>query len=205
MSLKPLNDRVLIHKAKTPEHFTSSDGISASKIIIPDSVKGKHQPNVGIVLDMGDEAKKKDPDLKKGDTILYEKYSGADVQLVNANGVLMKDLLMIKYEDIVSKYEDDGYFYDDLLKPLRDAEQKEKEEQEKLIAALVKAQAEPGTIVPAYEMQCWNRECQAKLKIVMRQSPTDQVCEYCGSTLSQKQSGPQVNVKGGTPKFHVHS
>jgi co-chaperonin GroES (HSP10)/DNA-directed RNA polymerase subunit RPC12/RpoP len=203
MSLKPFNDRILIHQTKAPEHFTSSDGVSNSKIIIPDDIKKKNQPNTGLILAVGELVKEKHPDLKIGEIVLFEKYCGADVELLNNNGVVMKDLKMVKYEDLISGFVDDAYFYDDILKPIREAEEKQKADEELRLKQLAdfKESIAASNSKAVYIYQCWNSSCSAKLKEVEKKETIDLACEYCGAPMTEKQTGPQIFVKGGTPRF----
>ena len=75
MKLKPLEDRVII-KAVAEEEKT------ASGIVLPDTAKEK--PMMGAVVAVGDgkwdEAgtKRIPVDVKKGDKVIYGKYSGTE-------------------------------------------------------------------------------------------------------------------------------
>lgn len=72
MQLKPLADRVLIQPAAAEE-------VTASGIIIPDTAKEK--PLKGTVLAVGEGTKDEEMILKVGDTVLYGKYSGTEIDL----------------------------------------------------------------------------------------------------------------------------
>jgi co-chaperonin GroES (HSP10) len=203
VSLKPLNDRILIYQTKAPENFTSTDGVSKSKIIIPDDLKKKNQPNTGMVLAVGEIIKEKHSELKLGEIVLFEKHAGADVQLLNNNGVVMSNLLMVKYEDLVSGFVDDGYFYDDLLKPIHDEEEKQKADDEKRAQELTSfKEALNDACERSLIYQCWNGGCKSKLLEVPKSKREDWLCEYCGGLLTEKQEAPSISVKGGTPRFH---
>ena len=72
MKLKPLADRVLIKSAPAEE-------TTLSGIIIPDSAKEK--PLKGSVLAAGEGTKDEKMILKEGDTVLYGKYAGTEIEL----------------------------------------------------------------------------------------------------------------------------
>ena len=79
------SNRVLVEPNKAEEK-------TASGIIIPDSAKEK--PQEGKVVAVSDDLKDEQPTVKVGDTILYGKYSGTEL---NFEGV---DYLMMKETDI---------------------------------------------------------------------------------------------------------
>ena len=91
MNFKPLHDRVLVRRVE-------SDQKTAGGIIIPDTAQEK--PMEGEVLETGsgarDEVGKLVPlDVKKGDKILFGKWSGTEVKM---NG---EDYLIMKESDIM--------------------------------------------------------------------------------------------------------
>ena len=91
MNFKPLHDRVLVRRVE-------SDQKTAGGIIIPDTAQEK--PMEGEVLEIGsgarDEVGKLVPlDVKKGDKILFGKWSGTEVKM---NG---EDYLIMKESDIM--------------------------------------------------------------------------------------------------------
>jgi chaperonin GroES len=85
---KPLKDRVLVEPAPAEEK-------TAAGIIIPDTAKEK--PQRGKIVAVG--AGKKDEPLtvKVGDTVLYGKYSGSEVNIDGKTYLIMRedDILMI--------------------------------------------------------------------------------------------------------------
>jgi chaperonin GroES len=85
MNVKPLADRVLVQAAPAEEK-------TASGIIIPDAAKEK--PQRGTVVAVGPGKKDEPMTLKVGDTILYGKYSGTEIQVEG------KDYLMMRESDI---------------------------------------------------------------------------------------------------------
>lgn len=85
MNVKPLADRVLVQPAEAEEK-------TASGIIIPDTAKEK--PMRGTVVAAGPGKKDEPMTVKAGDTILYGKYSGTEIQVEG------KDYLMMRESDI---------------------------------------------------------------------------------------------------------
>jgi chaperonin GroES len=85
MNVKPLADRVLVQAAPTEEK-------TASGIIIPDAAKEK--PQRGTVIAVGPGKKDEPMTVNVGDTILYGKYSGTEIQVEG------KDYLMMRESDI---------------------------------------------------------------------------------------------------------
>lgn len=84
-TIQPLGDRVLI-EPDAPETKT------ASGIIIPDTAKEK--PLKGTVIAAGKGKKDEPITVKKGDKVLFGKYSGTEIQIEG------KDLLIMKEADI---------------------------------------------------------------------------------------------------------
>ena len=82
MKFRPLKDRVFVSYSEEGER-------TAGGIYIPDSAKEK--PQKGKVEAIGSEVK----DVKVGNTILFDKYSGSKV---NMDGT---DYLIVKEEDIL--------------------------------------------------------------------------------------------------------
>ena len=88
MNVKPLADRVLIQPAAAEE-------VTVAGIIIPDSAKEK--PLKGTVLAVGPGTKDEKMELKKGDTVLYGKYAGTEVEIDGEKVLIMRqnDVLAI--------------------------------------------------------------------------------------------------------------
>ena len=87
MKFRPLHDRVLVRRIE--EEQKTSGGI-----IIPDTAKEK--PSQGEVVAVGsgnrDENGKLQPlDVKKGDKILFGKWSGTEVKLDGEELLIMKE------------------------------------------------------------------------------------------------------------------
>ena len=91
MKFRPLHDRVLVRRVE-------ADAKTAGGIIIPDSAQEK--PSEGKVVAVGpglkDENGKSTPlDVKKGDKILFGKWSGSEVKIDG------EDLLIMKESDVL--------------------------------------------------------------------------------------------------------
>ena len=92
MKLKPLSDRIVV-KAHEAEEKT------ASGIILPDTAKEK--PQMGEVLAIGpgklnENGTLNKMTLKKGDKVLYGKYSGSEVSIEG------EDLMIMRESDILA-------------------------------------------------------------------------------------------------------
>lgn len=88
MNIKPLSDRVLILPAPAEEKTIGG-------IIIPDTAKEK--PLKGEVIAVGEGTKDEKMVLKKGDQVLYGKYSGTELELEGEKYLIMRqsDVLAI--------------------------------------------------------------------------------------------------------------
>jgi chaperonin GroES len=91
MAFRPLHDRVVVQALE-------SESKTAGGIIIPDTAKEK--PSQGKVISVGPGARDNDGnvvplELKKGNTVLYGKYSGTEVKLEG------KDMLIMRESDIM--------------------------------------------------------------------------------------------------------
>ncbi len=88
MKIKPLADRVLINP-------TPAEEVTVSGIIIPDSAKEK--PLKGTVLATGDGTKEEKMVVKEGDTVLYGKYAGTEIEIDGEKYLIMRqsDILAV--------------------------------------------------------------------------------------------------------------
>jgi len=84
MSVKitPLSDRVVVEAAAAEEK-------TASGIIIPDTAKEK--PQRGLVVAVGPGKKDEPTTVKVGNTVLYGKYSGTEVQIEGKDYLIMRE------------------------------------------------------------------------------------------------------------------
>ena len=80
MNIKPLADRVLIEPAPAEE--------KVGGIIIPDTAKEK--PLHGKVVAAGNGTKDEEMILKKGDEVLYGKYSGTELEFDGNKYLMMR-------------------------------------------------------------------------------------------------------------------
>jgi chaperonin GroES len=91
MKFRPLHDRVVVRRLDSEEKTKGG-------IIIPDTAKEKPQEGEIIAVGSGarDEAGKLVPlDVKKGDKILFGKWSGTEVKIDG------QDLLIMKESDVM--------------------------------------------------------------------------------------------------------
>lgn len=88
MNVKPLSDRVLIEPA-------AAEKVTSGGIIIPDSAKEK--PLKGTVKAIGNGTKDEAMVVKVGDTVLYGKYSGTELEFDGVKYLMMRqsDILAI--------------------------------------------------------------------------------------------------------------
>ena len=91
MKIRPLHDRVVVRPLESEEK-------TAGGIIIPDTAKEK--PSEGKIVAVGQGARTEEGrvvplDVKKGDRILYGKWSGNEVKVDG------DDLLIMKESDIM--------------------------------------------------------------------------------------------------------
>lgn len=87
MSLKPLNDRVLVKRVESEEK-------TAGGLYIPDTAKEK--PSRGEVVAVGPGKHAEDGKLiamtvKKGDMVLFNKYAGTEVKLDGEEHLVMRE------------------------------------------------------------------------------------------------------------------
>lgn len=80
--IKPLADRVVVEAAAAEEK-------TAGGIIIPDTAKEK--PQRGKVVAVGSGKKDEPMTVKVGDTVLYGKYSGTEVQIEGKDYLIMRE------------------------------------------------------------------------------------------------------------------
>ena len=81
MNIKPLSDRVLIAPAAAEEKTVGG-------IIIPDTAKEK--PLKGTIVAVGNGTKDEEMVLKVGDTVLYGKYAGTELEVEGEKYLIMR-------------------------------------------------------------------------------------------------------------------
>jgi chaperonin GroES len=87
MKVRPLHDRILVKRIE--EENRSKGGI-----IIPDTAKEKPQEGKVVAVGKGridDEGKLRPLDVRKGDRILFGKYSGTEVQLDGEEHLIIRE------------------------------------------------------------------------------------------------------------------
>ncbi len=91
MTIKPLSDRVLILPGAAEE-------MTVSGIIIPDSAKEK--PLKGKVVAAGPGTKDEEMTLKEGDTVIFGKYAGNEIEFEGEKYLIMRqsDVLAVVTE-----------------------------------------------------------------------------------------------------------
>ena len=92
INLKPLGSRLVVEPIE-------QEDVTTGGIYLPETAKEK--PQKGLVLSLGpgdrDEDGKRIPmDVKKGDTVLFNKYSGTEIKMDG------KKLLIMKESDILA-------------------------------------------------------------------------------------------------------
>jgi chaperonin GroES len=87
MTLKPLNDRIVVRQADAEEKTKSG-------ILLPDAAKEK--PTKGKVIAVGpgklsDKGKRMEIGLRVGDSVYYGKYSGTEVEIDGIKFVILRE------------------------------------------------------------------------------------------------------------------
>ena len=87
MAVKPLEDRVLIKP-------TEAETKTVSGIFLPESAKERPirgtivATGPGKLLDNGERIK---PSVKKGDTVVFGKYAGTEIEIKNVKHLIMRE------------------------------------------------------------------------------------------------------------------
>lgn len=92
-TLAPLADRIVITPLK-------QDEVTASGLVIPDTVKEKPQQGEVVAVGPGrldDNGKRVPIDVSVGDRILYAKYTGTEIKLDGTDYIVLND------KDILAK------------------------------------------------------------------------------------------------------
>jgi chaperonin GroES len=95
MKFKPLRDRVFVR-------YSSEEDKTSGGLFIPDTAKEKPQRGTVVAVGPGritDDGKLQPVEVKVGDTILFEKYSGSKISIDE------EEYLIIREEDILGKIE----------------------------------------------------------------------------------------------------
>jgi chaperonin GroES len=87
MKLAPLDDRVVIKQSEAEKK-------SAGGIILPDAAKEKPQRGKIIAVGPGkilDNGKRGEMNVKKGEEVLYAKYTGNEIEIDGENYVILHE------------------------------------------------------------------------------------------------------------------
>jgi chaperonin GroES len=87
MKLAPLDDRVVIKQSEAEEK-------SSGGIILPDAAKEKPQRGKIIAVGPGkilDNGKRSEMNVKKGEEVLYAKYTGNEIEIDGENYVILHE------------------------------------------------------------------------------------------------------------------
>jgi chaperonin GroES len=95
MNIRPMHDRLIVKRE-------AEERKSPGGILIPDTATEK--PTVGNVIAVGkgkmlENGELRSPDVKKGDKILFGKYSGTEVKVDG------EELLVMREEDVMAVVE----------------------------------------------------------------------------------------------------
>lgn len=82
INVKPLADRVLVEPAQAEEKTVGG-------IIIPDTAKEK--PMQGTIVAVGNGKKDEPLTVKVGDTVLYGKYAGTEINVEGKEYLIMRE------------------------------------------------------------------------------------------------------------------
>ena len=82
LNVKPLSNRVLVEPV-------AAETQTASGLFIPDTAKEK--PSKGVVVAVGNGSKDYEMTVKVGDTVLYGKYAGTEIQIDGEDYLIMRE------------------------------------------------------------------------------------------------------------------
>jgi chaperonin GroES len=93
MKLEPLDDRIIVEPME-------AESKTKGGIVLPDTAKEK--PQKGKVISVGpgrvtDEGKRIAPSVKKGDTVVYARYGGSEIEIDG------KEYMILRESDILAK------------------------------------------------------------------------------------------------------
>jgi len=87
MKIRPLQDRLLVKRLEEKE-------IKKGGIIIPDTAKEKPQEGEVVAVGpgkIGEDGKRQPMEVKKGDKILFGKYSGSEVKIDDEEFLIIRE------------------------------------------------------------------------------------------------------------------
>jgi len=87
MKIEPLDDRIVVEPLEAEEKTRGG-------IVLPDTAKEK--PQKGKVISVGpgrvtDEGKRIAPSVKKGDTVVYAKYGGMEIEIDGTEYMILRE------------------------------------------------------------------------------------------------------------------
>jgi len=87
MKIRPLGDKVLVERVE-------AEAKTAGGIVLPDTAKEK--PQRGKVISVGegktlDNGKRKELQVKKGDTVLFTSYAGTEIKIDGKEYLIMDE------------------------------------------------------------------------------------------------------------------
>jgi len=93
LKLEPLDDRIVVEPME-------AESKTKGGIVLPDTAKEK--PQKGKVISVGpgrvtDEGKRIAPSVKKGDTVVYARYGGSEIEIDG------KEYMILRESDILAK------------------------------------------------------------------------------------------------------
>jgi chaperonin GroES len=92
MHLEPLEDRVVVEPMEAEQ-------VTRGGIVLPDTAKEKPQKGKVIAVGPGrilDNGKRAAPAVKKGDTVVYAKYGGTEIEIDR------KDYMILRESDLLA-------------------------------------------------------------------------------------------------------
>jgi chaperonin GroES len=95
MAIKPLDDRIVLK-------ILDSEEVTAGGIVLPDTAREKPQRGKVTAIGAGkllDDGRRVPPDVKKGEIVLFGKYSGSDVKVDG------EDYKILRENEILAKIE----------------------------------------------------------------------------------------------------
>ena len=87
MSVRPLEDRILVKP-------TAAETKTSSGIFLPESAKEKPMHGKVVALGPGkllDNGERVIPSVKSGDTVVYSKYAGTEVEIKNESHLIIRE------------------------------------------------------------------------------------------------------------------
>jgi chaperonin GroES len=101
MKLRPLHDRIVVRRLEEGEQ-------SVGGIIVPDSAREKPQRGTVIAVGSGvvkDGGVRVAPDLKRGDVIVFGKYTSQEIKLDGEDYLIMREDEVLAVIDTVKRDE----------------------------------------------------------------------------------------------------